>query len=95
MAHVVATHGVVEPIRKRSNGSFPGETRRACQVLAVDRSSVRYRSLRPDDAEAWAAMKAVAGERRRFGYRRIHIMLVRQGIAPLGTSLRDALPGSG
>ena len=40
-------------------------------------------------------MKAVAAERRRFGYRRIHVMLERQGIVPLGTSLRDALPGSG
>jgi len=26
-------------------------------------------------------MKAVASERRRFGYRRIHVMLQRQGIA--------------
>ncbi|AZQ68665.1 IS3 family transposase [Silicimonas algicola] len=66
VAHVVAIHGVSE--------------RRACQALAVDRSSVRYRSVRPDDAEARAAMKAVATERRRFGYRRIHIMLERQGI---------------
>jgi hypothetical protein len=40
-------------------------------------------------------MKAIASGRRRFGYRRIHVMLDRQGIAPLGTSLRDALPGSG
>ena len=74
MAHVVATHGVSQ--------------RRACQVLAVYRSSVRYRSLRPDDAEARAAMKAVAGERRRFGYRRIHIMLARQGIVMNLTKLR-------
>jgi putative transposase len=36
--------------------------------------------MRPDDGEARAAMKAVAAERRRFGYRRIHIMLERQGI---------------
>ena len=66
VAHVVATHGVSQ--------------RRACQALAVDRSSVRYRSVRPDDAAARAAMKAVAAERRRFGYRRLHIMLGRQGI---------------
>ena len=54
--------------------------RRACQALAVDRSSVRYLSVRPNDSDARAAMKAVAGERRRFGYRRIHVMLERQGI---------------
>jgi putative transposase len=66
VAHVVAVHGVSQ--------------RRACKALAVDRSSVRYRSVRPDDAEARAAMKAIASERRRFGYRRIHVMLERQGI---------------
>jgi len=66
VAHVVAAHGMSQ--------------RRACEVLAVDRSSVRYRSLRPDDAAERAAMKVVAAERRRFGYRRIHILLERQGI---------------
>lgn len=54
--------------------------RRACNVLEVDRSSVRYRSIRPDDAGLRKAMKEVASERRRFGYRRIHVMLERQGI---------------
>ena len=53
--------------------------RRACSVLGVDRSSVRYRSVHPDDAELRKAMKAVAAERRRFGYRRVHVMLERQG----------------
>lgn len=54
--------------------------RRACNVLGVDRTSVRYRSIRPDDQFLRDAMKAVAAERRRFGYRRIHVMLQRQGI---------------
>ncbi|MXN67507.1 hypothetical protein GR183_21595 [Stappia sp. GBMRC 2046] len=53
--------------------------RRACAVLQVDRSSVRYRSLQPDDADLREAMKKVASERQRFGYRRIHLMLERQG----------------
>ena len=53
--------------------------RRACSVLGVDRPSVRYRSVRPDDADLRKAMKAVAAERRRFGYRRVHVMLERQG----------------
>ncbi len=54
--------------------------RRACKTLAVDRSSVRYKSIRPDDSDLREAMKKVAAERRRFGYRRIHIMLQRQDI---------------
>ena len=52
---------------------------RACFVLSVDRSSVRYQSMRPDDGELRKAMKAVATERRRFGCRRVHVMLERQG----------------
>jgi len=54
--------------------------RRACEVLAVDRSTVRYRSKRIDDIEQREAIKRVAKERRRFGYRRINVMLQREGI---------------
>jgi putative transposase len=39
---------------------------------------VRYQSVRPDDAALRKAMMAVATERRRFGYRRVHVMLERQ-----------------
>lgn len=35
--------------------------------------------MRPDDADLRKAMKAVASERRWFGYRRAHVMLERQG----------------
>jgi putative transposase len=66
VAHACTLHGVSQ--------------RRACEALGVDRSSVRYRSVRPDDRDLRDAMKAVATERRRFGYRRIHVMLQRQGI---------------
>ena len=62
--------------------------RRACEVLNVDRSSVRYQSIRPDDAGLRVAMKQVATERRRFGYRRIHVMLQRQGIVMNQKKLR-------
>ena len=54
--------------------------RRACAVLNVDRSSVRYCSVRPDDAHLRKAIRGVAQERLRFGYRRIGVMLDRQGI---------------
>ncbi|WP_141095301.1 DDE-type integrase/transposase/recombinase, partial [Salmonella enterica] len=42
----------------------------------------RYRSRRSDDMEVPARLKALAGERRRFGYRRLHILLQREGIEP-------------
>lgn len=53
--------------------------RRACNVLQIDRSTVRYKSLRVDDVELRDAIKRVSRERRRFGYRRIHVMVAREG----------------
>lgn len=54
--------------------------RRACEAMSVDRSSVRYRSRRPDDAGLRKRLKELAAERRRFGYRRLHILLRREGL---------------
>jgi hypothetical protein len=68
------------PLPRQAIAEQSAERGRACDVLEVDRSSVRYRSARPDDAELRRAMKEVAAERRRFRFRRIHIMLERQGI---------------
>ena len=54
--------------------------RRVCDVLQVDRSAVRYQSKKVDDVDLRGAIKRVARERRRFGYRRINVMLQREGI---------------
>ncbi len=54
--------------------------RRACQVVGADRKSVRYRSKRPDYADLRERLRALAAERRRFGYRRLHILLRRDGV---------------
>ena len=48
--------------------------------MQVDRSTVRYQSKRPDDSTLRDEIKLVAKERRRFGYRRIQVMLERKGI---------------
>jgi len=66
VVHLCVEHGVSQ--------------RRACAALQIDRSSVRYKSVRSDDRDLREAMKKVAAERRRFGYRRIHVMLQRQGL---------------
>lgn len=55
--------------------------RRACRVLGVDRTSVRYQATRPDDGVLRERLKALAQERRRFGYRRLHVLLRREGHA--------------
>ena len=58
---------------------FAVSERRACSVLEVDRMMVRYRSTRPGDAGLRERLKALAQERRRFGYRRLHVLLRREG----------------
>ena len=55
--------------------------RRACRVLGVDRTSVRYQATRADDGVLRDRLKALAQERRRFGYRRLHVLLKREGHA--------------
>lgn len=41
---------------------------------------MRYRSQRDDDAEVRSKLRELAQQRRRFGYRRLHILLRREGI---------------
>lgn len=53
--------------------------RRATGLLGVDRSAVRYRHRRPDDAADRALLRALAAARRRFGYRRLREMAKRKG----------------
>jgi putative transposase len=54
--------------------------RRACRLIGADRKSVRYRSRRPDDASLRERLRALAAERHRFGYRRLHVLLRREGL---------------
>jgi putative transposase len=53
--------------------------RRACSLLGADRSSVRYRHRRPDDRELREVLRVAAESHRRFGYRRLHVLLRRDG----------------
>ena len=53
--------------------------RRACRLVGADRTSVRYQATRPDDDALRERLKALAQERRRFGYRRLHVLLRREG----------------
>jgi len=53
--------------------------RRACTLIAADRKMVRYRSRRPPDVELRSRLRDLANQRRRFGYRRLFILLREQG----------------
>jgi len=54
--------------------------RRACRVIDADRKSVRYRSVRDDDGALREKLRELANRRRRFGYRRLHILLRQEGV---------------
>jgi putative transposase len=51
----------------------------ACRLIGVDRTAFQYRARRPDDAGVRARLRELANERRRFGYRRLAVMLKRDG----------------
>ncbi|GLU84625.1 transposase [Rhizobium sp. NBRC 114257] len=53
--------------------------RRACQIISADRKTIRYRSSRPPEVDLRAKLRDLANERRRFGYRRLFILLRRDG----------------
>jgi len=54
--------------------------RAACRISGCPRSVAQYRVRRADDAWVIDRLKAIAAERRRFGYRRLGLMLRREGI---------------
>ena len=53
--------------------------RRACELVGLDRSTMRYRYRRPEDTAIRERLRELAAERRRFGYRRLGWMLEREG----------------
>jgi putative transposase len=75
---------MVTPAVKREavvhlRSAFEMSERRACSVIEVPRMTVRYRSRRPDDLGLRERLWTLARERRRFGYRRLHVLLRREG----------------
>src|SRR5712672_653770 len=55
----------------------PGRRRPTC--LGADRKMIRYRSSRPPDTTLRARLGEPANERKRFGYRRLFVLLRQSG----------------
>ena len=53
--------------------------RRACRVAGVPRSSCRYRSQARDQAPLHQRLRELAAVRVQYGYRRLHVLLRREG----------------
>ena len=58
---------------------FEVSERRACALVGLGRSTCRYRPRRQDWPTLRERLRALAGERRRFGYRRLYVLLRREG----------------
>ena len=77
--------------------------RRACRVLLVDTSTYHYKPRRRGQADIEKRIKEICETRIRYGYRRVHVLLRREGwminmkrtrriYAELGLQLRNKTP---
>jgi hypothetical protein len=98
----------LKPARQRqmvdhARSTWRVSIRRACRALPVERSTYHYRSRRAGQAELTERIKEIAVTRVRYGYRRIHVLLRREGWAvnpkrvyrlyrELGLQLRNKTP---
>jgi putative transposase len=74
----------VKPAQKRAvvhyfRTGFRVSERRACRLAGVARSSYRYRSQAADQTPLRLRLRDLAATRVRYGYRRLHILLQREG----------------
>jgi putative transposase len=74
----------VKPAQKRAavrffQAGFWVSERRACRVATVPRSSCRYRSVAADQTVLRLRLRDLAAARVRYGYRRLHVLLRREG----------------
>ena len=83
--------------------SYQVSERRACSAMGFHRSAQRYRSRRDPQVELRMRLRDLAAVRVRYGYRRLHVLLRREGWpvnhkrtyrlhAEEGLSIRTKLP---
>jgi putative transposase len=90
LAHAMLDNAMLKEIASKSGDArrdarhlgqlFEVSQRRACDVIGADRTSVRYRGRRLPDMAIRQRLRELAGQRRRFGYRRLLVLLRREGL---------------
>ena len=61
-------------------GRYSVSERRGCEVTGTARSTFQYQSTRPSQEALRQRIRDLARSRIRYGYKRIHVLLKRQGI---------------
>ena len=74
---------------------FKVSIRRACRAVPACRGTYHYRSVRHDQAVLRKRIREIAETRARYGYRRIHIILRREGLARQREARAPALSPGG
>lgn len=74
----------MKPARRRHvvehlQGAYEVSQRRACRATGFDRGSHRHQSRRDPQTELRIRLNDLAASRVRYGYRRLHILLKREG----------------
>lgn len=76
---------MVEPSQRREAvkalKDFGLSERSACRLIGIDRSTHRYRAVPAKDGELRSLVKELANKYRRFGYRRLHLKVLKAGIS--------------
>ena len=65
--------------RRRLRYDWGVSIRRACAILEFARSTYHYKSRRHEQAGLEARIKEICQTRVRYGYRRVHVLLRREG----------------
>lgn len=98
----------MRPVLKRKlvaemTGAWGVSIRRACRLMTLAPKTYRYRSRRPGQAALETRIKELCATRVRYGYRRVHVVLRREGwvinvkrvrriYSGLGLQLRNKTP---
>lgn len=79
-----AAKKLVKPSRRRAVvgylcGAYRVSERHACEVVVLPRATHRYQSIRDPRTELRLRMRELAQARIRYGYRKIRVLLIREG----------------
>lgn len=75
----MVAHAVKREAVAHLKALFGLSERRACRIAAADRRMVRYQSQRAPDRALRGRLRDLANDKRRFGYRRLFVLLRREG----------------